>query len=199
MTTQSTFSFLALTLEYIGINTWDNLLETIFLLVGAAITGVVSSEALIYLWQLRISLHQDLMALRQTLEGRLPVVKRFRERHAKLTRQIDHIDDEIGKLTTRQGVLTNQLRQLQEVQSRHVRTIGQQIKGSKCFRALVTNTYVKNYVMEGKRHPLFDDSWARAQIVEIWSSSKPFALIALRQEYSQAQGFAVDKIEPIDN
>ena len=61
------------------------------------------------------------------------------------------------------------------------------------------NDYVRGYVNEGKVHPMYDDSWASAQIVEVWSSSQAFALLVLRQKYAQAQGFTVDKIEPVQS
>ena len=183
--------------RYLGVSTWSDMLVTLLLVVGACVAGLVLSEGLIFIWELRLSVRHELTTLRTIILTRLPIVKKFRERQSRLTRNIDIIDEEIRKIASKQTALTSKLRQTQEMQSHFVRTIGENIRGAKCYRALVMNQYVKSYVSEGKRHPLYDDSWARAQIIEIWSSSQPTALMALRQEYSQAQGFTIDKIEPI--
>ncbi len=186
-------------LEYLGISTGHDMLETIVLLIGAGITGYMLSEVMIYLWELRISLGSNLSIYRETIERRVALTRRFGERHAKITRNVEAVDEEIQTLISQQTDLTNKLRQIQDLQSRCVRTIGNPIKGAKCYRALVTNSYVKEYINSGNKHPVYDDSWARAQIVEVWSTSNSFALLALREKYPQAQGFTVDKIEPVQN
>ena len=185
--------------SYLGLETWSDVLDTALLLCGAAITGALVAEGLAYLWELRISLHQSLVVVRDILQMRAPIIKRFIERRAKLMRVIERLDDEIKTLLSSQASLTNQVRLIKDIQSRQIRTIGQDVKGATPYRAIMTNAYVKNYVKEGKSHPLYDDCWARAQIIEIWSTSQADAIIALRREYTQAQGFVVDKIEPIND
>ena len=185
--------------SYLGLETWSDVLDTTLLLCGAAFTGALVAEGLAYLWELRISLHQSLVEFRDVLQRRAPIIKRFIERRAKLLRAIERLDDEIKTLSSTQASLTNQVRLIKDIQGRHIRTIGQDVKGTTLYRAIVTNAYVKNYVREEKSHPLYDDCWARAQIIEIWSTSQADAIIALRREYTQAQGFVVDKIEPVND
>ena len=186
-------------LEYLGISTGHDFLETIVLLIGAGISGYVISEIFIYLWEIRLSLSSDFGSFRETLERRLVLIRKFGDRHAKISKAVEELDEEIKNLASRQSTLTSRLRQIQDMQSRCVRVIGQPTKGAKCFRALVTNSYVKEYINGGNSHPVYDDSWARAQIIEIWAASNAFALLALREKYAQSQGFSVDKIEPVQS
>ena len=197
MPAQETLTNAVTTLEYLGISTWHDMLETFVLVIGSGISGFVLSEVMVYLWEIKISLASDFSVFREALESRVVLIRKFGERHGKLTRNVEEVDEEIQKLTARQGALTGKLRQIQDMQSRCVRTIGQPTKGAKCYRALVTNNYVKEYVAGGNSHPLYDDSWAKAQIIEIWAASNAFALLVLREKYAQSQGFTVDKIEPV--
>ena len=199
MTTQDTLEHSVRLLDYLGIGSPQDLLETLLLVAGAGITGFVVSEILVYLWELRLSLSSDFAGFREKLESRVALIKRFGERHSQLGASVDAVDEQIKEMTTRQSTLTGRLRQIQDMQSRCVRTIGHPAKGSKLFRALVTNSYVREYVAAGNSHPVYDDSWARAQIVEVWASSNAFALLVLREKYPQGQGFAVDKIEQVEN
>ena len=196
---QDFLKYVEITLDYLGIVTPQDLLEAVLLLAGSVLTGLVLSEILIYLWEIRTAIHQDLSTFRETLERRLPIAKGIEERRGKMRGEIEEIDQEIQKITSQQSTLAAELRQIQDMQSRVVRTIGAPTTGLKCFRALVLNDYVRGYVNEGKVHPMYDDSWASAQIVEVWSSSQAFALLVLRQKYAQAQGFTVDKIEPVQS
>ncbi|MEI7605932.1 MAG: hypothetical protein WCJ64_00975 [Rhodospirillaceae bacterium] len=184
-------------LEYLGLGSWHDMLETIMLVIGAGITGFVLSEILIYLWEIRLSLSSDFNEFRNTLERRLVLVRKFGERHAKVSKSVEQVDEELQKLVSRQSALTGKLRQIQDMQSRCVRTIGHPTKGNKCYRALVSNSYVKEYVTAGNSHPVYDESWAKAQIIEVWAASNAFALLVLREKYAQTQGFTIDKIEPV--
>ena len=199
MEPHETLSHTVTVLDYLGIATWHDMLETVVLVIGAGISGFVLSEILVYLWEIRISLSSDFSVFRETLERRVVLIRRLGERHAKITRAVEEIDEEIQVLTSRQSVMTSRLRQIQDMQSRCVRTVGQPSKGSKCFRALVTNSYVKEYMNAGNAHPVYDGSWAKAQIIEVWAASNAFALLVLREKYPQSQGFMVDKIEPVND
>lgn len=197
MEAQETLTHTMTVLEYLGLSTWHDMLETIILVIGAGISGFVMSEILVYLWEIRLSLSSDFSGFREILESRVVLIRKFGERHAKFSKAVDEVDEEIKALTARQSALTGKLRQIQDMQSRCVRTIGQPTKGSKCYRALVANNYVKEYVLGGNSHPVYDDSWAKAQIIEVWAASNAFALLVLREKYPQSQGFTVDKIEPV--
>ncbi len=199
MQPQETLTHAVTVLEYLGISTWHDMLETVVLVIGAGMTGFVASEILIYLWEIRQSLGSEFNVFRETLERRVLLVRRFGERHAKIAKKVEEVDEEIQKLAARQSALTGKLRQIQDMQSRTVRTIGHPTKGSKCYRALVTNSYVREYISAGNSHPVYDDSWAKAQIIEVWAASNAFALLVLREKYQQSHGFTVDKIEPVQS
>jgi len=182
-----------------GIDSWKELIETILLIVGAIATGFVISEVLVFLGEIRIKLSPEYKNFIETIEGRLPLIGAFGERQMKLTKDIETIDQEIEQLSKRQSGLMSQLRQIRELQSRAVRTIGQPTEGMKCYRALISNTYVADFVGQGKRHPLYDDRWARPQIVEVWTTSSAICQFVLREKYPKGQGFIVDKVEPVQS
>ena len=181
----------------LGINSGGDLINALLVFSGAVIAGTLLSEGLIYLWEYQLSLHSDLTGYRDTLKSRLPMISRFMERRARRNGLIDRLDEEVKTQVTAQRALVTQIRALNDLQSRFVRTVGQETKGMFCYRAIVTNAYVKNYVQEGKRHPLYDDCWAKAQIIEVWAPAQANAIVELRKEYPQAQGFVVDKLEPV--
>ncbi len=195
MSLQETVTTTSSTLEIMGISTVHDMLEIFVLAVCASITGFVFSEIVVYLWEIRTSLRTEFRDHKDILERRLTVIKKFGERHARLTNDVELIDEEIEKISTVQGQMTNKRKEIQDLQSRRVRTIGQPVKGTRCFRALVTNVYVKECLNNGTSHQLYDESWAKTQIVEVWADSNAFALLVLRQKYAQSQGFSVDKIE----
>ena len=182
---------------YLGINSGGDLIDTLLVLSGAVVAGILLSEGMIYVWEFQLSLHSELAGYRDTLKSRIPMLNRFVERRARRKGLIDRLDEEVKHQVTSQRTLVAQIRALNDLQSRFIRTIGQETKGMICYRAIVTNAYVKNYVLEGKRHPLYDDCWAKAQIIEIWAASQANAIVDLRKEYTQTQGFIVDKIEPV--
>ena len=141
MDIQDFLRYVEMTLGYLGITTPQDLLEAVLLLAGSVITGLVLSEILIYLWEIRTAIRQDLSTFREALERRLPIAKGIEERRGKSRGEIEEIDQEIQNITSQQSALAAELRQIQDMQSRIVRTIGAPTRGLKCFRALVLNDY----------------------------------------------------------
>ena len=195
MTSNALLATATMVLKYLGLSSVSDLAETFSLIFGALLTGYGISEVISYTAEVRLSHHHSLADLKEEMKARLRFTGRFLARQAKLTTKIEQIDDVIQQLSKKQTLSSSKLRQIQDFQRRYVRSIGQQVKGVNCYRALVVNTYVANYVNEGKSHPIFDDSWAKAQIIEVWAASEADAVIELRKDYPQGQGFLVDKIE----
>ena len=185
--------------EFLGFGTWKEMLETSVLMIGAGITGFVLSEVFVYLWEMRLNLSSGLKSYREKLEGRLPAINKFAHRHSILNGDLECINETIKGEIEEQSAATAKLREIQEMQGRCVRLIGQPVKSSKRYRAILTNSYVKDYVGKGLMHPVLDSSWAKPQIIEVWAQSKAFALLTLRERYNQSQGFSVDKIGLADD
>lgn len=195
MTTETSFQSLASLADALGLTTWRGLVMTIALAVAAGVSGFAASEALVFLGEMRIKRGQGYKRSLETLKGRVPYVSGFEQRYAQYVQDLQRIDAETEALTARQGQLMSQLRQLRELQSRSVRTIGQPTEGLKRYRALIVNAYVAEFVAQRKHHPLFDDAWARPQIVEVWTTSSAICQFILREKYTKALGFTIDKVE----
>ncbi len=185
------------TLEFFGLVTIYDYAYFIIFLLASVITGLIVSEGMIYLWEIHISQDQGLTRIREKMNLRGAGIKKFIERRARLHTRIPILDDEIKELVATRAKLSSKVRSENDIKSRHIRTVGIQIEGLKCYRALVTNSYVINYKSQGRSHPIYDDCWAKPQIIEIWSTSVTDATVELRKEYTQGQGFIVDKISLI--
>lgn len=81
-----------------------------------------------------------------------------------------------------------------DLKGRHIRVLGNEIKGNRCFVALVYNRHVEHWTQLGRSHAYIHDSWSKPQLIQVWAHSEAEAKKLLISRYPDTFGYVVIRL-----
>lgn len=132
--------------------------------------------------------------LRDTIDRRAPLVPGFKKRCDSLAGKLSALNQQVEEVHTVRSLQQRRLRRATDAQDQVVHEIGENLVGTRCFRFVVANRYVKAYADKGQLHPLLDPSWARGQLVEVWAPGATEAQVAVTERFPGTFGFVAAKV-----
>ena len=128
--------------------------------------------------------------LRETIERRSTLERNLAARIGERRKAFAELDRSFRQQVARRQQLDAARIELEQCPDRIVRTVGQEVKGTELFLALVLNKYVRS---EGGKAAV-DPAWAVPQQVEVWAKSIADARGEVDRRYPEAQGYKVTSL-----
>ena len=104
-------------------------------------------------------------------------------------------EEEAGEALRRRQSLERRLRDLQHRGDDLLRLIGEEVAGTPCYIAQVSNKYGGGGANQQAQHAFIDSGWARPQTVEVWARTMPVARAEIERRYPPAFGYVVLRIQ----
>ncbi len=148
-------------------------------LIGAVVSVMVEKNA-------------NLDLLRAAVARRSGLERDLSARVADRRRIMAGLDREIKELVRKRVQLDQAAAEALETPDRIMRMIGQEVKGTQLFLALVFNKYVSGTGAGGTMS--IDPAWATAQEVAVWATAIGEARGELERRYPESQGFKITNL-----
>ena len=127
------------------------------------------------------------LSLRDTIERRSILERNLAARIGERRKALAELDRSFRQLVSRRQQADAARTEAEACPDRIVRTVGQEVKGTELFLALVVNKYVR---AEGGKAAV-DPAWALPQQIEVWAKSLADARGELDRRYPESQGYKV--------
>lgn len=132
----------------------------------------------------------NLDALRATIARRSGLEREFSGRVGERRRIMAALEREIKDLVRKRIQLEQMAAEALETPDRIMRQIGQEVRGTQLYLALVLNKYVSN----AGGSTTIDPAWASAQEVAVWANGMGEARGELERRYPESQGFKITSL-----
>ncbi len=178
-------------------STDQQLIETALISIAVCAVVLAFSETALLFAESRVQGGAKYGHLSEVLQDRALIYNGLVAREQKLAANLEALGSQIDAIETKRNQMARRLAELKRLQNQQIRSIGEPTVGLKCFQALVANGSVADYVSRDMSHPTIDDSWAHAQLVEVWSDSLTLSKAMLAERYPKAFGFSIDSIKMV--
>ena len=133
----------------------------------------------------------NLDALRAAIARRSGLERNLSDRVGERRRIMVALDRDIKELARKRVQLEQMAAEALETPDRIMRQIGQEVRGTQLYLALVLNKYVKS---DGGGGSAIDTAWASAQEVAVWAAGMGEARGELERRYPESQGFKITSL-----
>jgi len=144
-----------------------------------------------------IEKRHGITGVRETMVRRAKMEALFEARRNDRVEELREAGAAVEEAVRDRAVLERRLKSAQQSGETLVRLIGEEVKGTPCYIAMVANKYVGTADFQQSQHALIDSSWAQPQTIEVWAKSMADARAEIERRYPPAFGYVVTRMQDV--
>ncbi|HYH20571.1 MAG TPA: hypothetical protein VD995_18340 [Azospirillum sp.] len=176
---------------------WQSYVQAFLLALALSGMGFGIAQVVVLAGERLIERRHGTVGLRDMLARRAKLEQGLEARRAERAAALKKADEEVRAVIARRQHLERQLKDTLHAGDHVVRQVGDEVKGTPCFIAQVTNKYVGTGADQTREHAFIDRSWSQPQTIEVWTTSLPEARKEIERRYPPAFGYVVMRVQQI--
>jgi len=176
---------------------WHDYTNALIVAFGLAGLGFGIGKLVVVFGERMIEKRHGTSGVRDVVVRRAKMETSFEARRTDRVGELREADGAVEDLMRRRTTLERQLKESQQSGERLVRLIGEEVRGTPCYLAMVVNKYVGTANFQQKQHAFIDSSWAQPQSVEVWAKSMAEARAEIERRYPPAFGYVVTRMQDV--
>lgn len=174
---------------------WHEYTQALITAFGLAGLGFAIAKLVVVFGERAIEKRHGVSGMRDSIVMRAKLETKLEARRVVRVAELKELDGEVEDILRRRKTLERQLRESQVAGEKLIRLIGEEVKGTPCYIAMVVNKYITGANFQQKANAYIDPHWARPQTVEVWAKTIADARAEVERRFPPALGYSITRMQ----